>query len=133
MGDIRYLIKDVINEVRKDKNSLFVNINEGESDFAQRHAQYVSDEMVKWGNHRFYEIEHKNPYKQYMEIMNHGFFKDTNTEWAVRQCLYGFFSSDGHRKMLSGEAGETKNCREIAAEIAHQPPSGLVVLVIRFL
>ena len=94
MGNIRYLIKDAINEIRKDKNSQFVNINEGESDFAQRHAQYVSDEMGKWGNHRFYEIEHNNPYRGYREIMNHDFFKEANIEWAVSKCIYGFFSSD---------------------------------------
>ncbi len=131
MGGIRYFILERVNKVREAYGRSPLCIHEENSDAAQRHAQYVLEEMLKWGRHRFNEIGHTNPFY-------HGEYFAENIGLSEGNVLL-----EGHANSIinqfCNERGEGSHFGNIlnswhymGSDVAYDKSSGLVVLVQRF-
>ncbi|MFH0831893.1 MAG: CAP domain-containing protein [archaeon] len=127
MGDIRYFILSHTNFKRGECKRHPLFIHERNSDAAQKHAQYVLEEMQKWGEHRIWEIKHSNPFfsGEYASE-NMGYSKGSD---SLEGHISGIISSfdESHWNNMINPAWA-----HIGAEIAYNPESGLLVLVQRF-
>lgn len=131
MGKIRYFILDRVNEIRRGycRNPLY--IHEEMSDSAQGHAQYVLEEMLKWGGHRYDEIKHFNPYK-------HGEYARENMgfsggDFSLEQHINRILKDFEDKRFETGHFDNMLNSWEyIGTDVAYDASGGSVVLVQRF-
>ncbi|MBS3090731.1 hypothetical protein J4433_03110 [Candidatus Pacearchaeota archaeon] len=127
MGDIRYFIRDYVNSKRAPDRKSQLFIHEENSDSAQKHAQYILDEMLKWGRHRFWEIQHFNPFC-------HGEYNSENIgpsegTASLEEHIVGIisdFDKDHWNNMMNPA------WTHIGADAAYDNAAGLLILVQRF-
>ncbi len=75
MVEIRYFILSRVNEIRKNYGRNPLHVHEEMSDSAQRHAQFILEEMLKGNNHLFGSVCHHN-------LFYHGEYSTENTGFS---------------------------------------------------
>ena len=133
MGEIRYHILHRVNQIRSKYGKNELHIHEVNSDAAQKHAQYILEEMIKQGNQRFQEIGHHNPYcygEYNAENMGEFSFPEEMSSSLERMidCMLLYMMRDG-REHLTNIIGDFNH---LGAEVAVSNEPKLIVLVQRF-
>lgn len=136
MGEIRYYILRRVNEIRAacGRHALF--IHEENSNAAQKHAQYVLEEMLKWGDHRFWEIMHFNPYcygEYTTEHMGRSEgFGGISLEEQIEGIFSGFKEEAERGKKPNHWDNMLGNWQHMGADIAYDSATKMLVLAQRF-
>lgn len=130
MGDIRYFILDRVNGIRDVHNRARLAVHEENSNASQKHAQYILEEMLRYGLHRFVEIGHFNPYRhgEYIaENIAFSFNHDSPIGRNIEGMLRSFENERGmHWQNILGPFNH------LGTDIAYDGGAGLLVLVQRF-
>lgn len=131
MGEIRYFILQRVNEIRGNYGRSPLQMHEENSNGAQKHAQYVLEEMLKWGEHRFHEIIHFNPFY-------YGEYSSENMGWSkgnasLEQHINGILERFEKKRFEGRHFDNMLNSWSyMGVDVGYDSQSGLLVLVQRF-